>query len=223
MEQIFNHEDTREDMGQWMSWIKSNEKEILSLLNNLACKSEEASKLLVDIFTDFQKLNENHAQIKKIEREADNFTHSVFEELNKTFITPLDREDISRIASKTDDIIDYIEGISGRIVNFKIKSPPPYMLELAKELQKSTKEINLMITSLNKLKVNKSIIEHCRAISEIEHHADEIYRKAVGELFETTEIINIIKLKDIYEALEEASDRCLDVADSIEDVVLKYT
>jgi uncharacterized protein len=210
-------------MTQWMSWIKSNEKEILSILNSLACKAEEAAKLLVDIFSNFDKLDENHAKIKKIEREADQLTHSVFEELNKTFITPLDREDISRIASKTDDIIDYIEGISGRIVNFKIKSPPPYMLELANDIQYSAKEINLMITSLNKLKVNKSIIEHCRTISEIEHHADDIYRKAVGDLLETTDIINIIKLKDIYEALEEASDRCLDVADSIEDVVLKYT
>jgi len=210
-------------MTQWTSWIKSNEKEILSILNELACRAENAAKLLVDLFNDFQKLNENHVQIKKIEREADELTHYVFEELNKTFITPLDREDISRIASKTDDIIDYIEGISGRIVNFKIKSPPPYMLELAKEIHNSTKEINLMITSLNKLKVDKSIIEHCRAISEIEHNADDLYRKAVGELLETTDIINIIKLKDIYEALEEASDRCLDVADSIEDVVLKYT
>ena len=210
-------------MGQWASWVKSNEKEILSILNDLACKAEEVANLLVELFSDFTKLNENHTKIKKLEREADQLTHSVFEELNKTFITPLDREDISRIASKTDDIIDYVEGISGRIVNFKIKSPPPYMLELAKEIHNSTKEINLMITSLNKVKVDKSIIEHCRTISEIEHRADDIYRKAVGELLETTDIINIIKLKDIYEALEEASDRCLDVADSIEDVVLKYT
>jgi uncharacterized protein len=210
-------------MTQWSSWIKSNEKEILSILNDLACKAEEAAKLLVDLFSDFEKLNETHPKIKKIEREADNLTHSVFEELNKTFITPFDREDISRIASKTDDIIDYIEGISGRIVNYKIKSPPPYMLDLAKELQNATKEINFMITRLNKVKADKSIIDHCRAVNEIEHHADDIYRKAVGELLETTDVINIIKLKDIYESLEEASDRCLDVADSVEDVVLKYT
>lgn len=210
-------------MTQWLSWIKSNDKEILSILNDLACKAEEAAKLLTDLFANFEKLNENHSKIKTLEREADQLTHSIFEELNKTFITPLDREDISRIASKTDDIIDYIEGISGRIVNFKIDSSPPYMLEIAKELHDSTKEINFMITRLNNLKADKSIIEHCRKISEMEHHADDIYRKAVGELFETTDIINIIKMKDIYEALEHASDRCLDVADSIEDIVLKYT
>ena len=210
-------------MTQWTSWIKSNEKEILTILNDLACKAEEAAKLLVDLFSDFEKLNEKHTQIKKIEREADKLTHSVFEELNKTFITPFDREDISRIASKTDDIIDYIEGISGRMVNFKIKSSPPYMLELAKELQNAAKEINFMITRLNKVKADKSIIDHCRTVNEIEHKADDIYRKAVGELLETSDVINIIKLKDIYESLEEASDRCLDVADSVEDVVLKYT
>jgi predicted phosphate transport protein (TIGR00153 family) len=206
-----------------MSWIKSNEKEILSILNDLACKAEEAASLLTELLDDFSKLNENHAKIKKLEREADKLTHSIFEELNKTFITPLDREDISRIASKTDDIIDYIEGISGRIINFKIKSSPPYMFEISKELHKATQEINFMITRLNNVKADKSIIDHCRTISEIEHKADDIYRKAVGELFDTTDIINIIKTKDIYEALEEASDRCLDVADSIEDIVLKYT
>lgn len=210
-------------MTQWTSWIKSNEKEILSILNDLACKAEEAAKLLVDLFSEFEKLNEKHTKIKKIEREADTLTHSVFGELNKTFVTPFDREDISRIASKTDDIIDYIEGISGRIVNFKIKSTPPYMLDLAKELHNATKEINFMITRLNKVRADKSIIDHCRAVNEIEHRADDIYRKAVGELLETTDVINIIKLKDIYESLEEASDRCLDVADSVEDVVLKYT
>ena len=210
-------------MPQWTSWIKSNEKEILAILNDLACKAEESAKLLVELFSEFEKVKEIHSKIEKIESEADDLTHSVFEELNKTFITPLDREDISRIASKTDDIIDYIEGISGRIINFKIKSSPPYMLEIAQEIHNATKEINLMITRLNKVKVDKSIIEHCRAINEIEHRADNIYRKAVGDLFETTDIINLIKIKDIYEALEHASDRCLDVADSIEEIDLKYT
>ena len=210
-------------MPQWMSWLKSNEKEILAILNELACKAEEVSALLVDIFASFEKLEENHAKIKRLEREADNLTHSVFEELNKTFITPLDREDISRIASKTDDIIDYIEGISGRIINFKVKASPPYMLEMAKELSLATKEVNFMITRLHNVKADKSIIEHCRKVSESEHRVDEIHRKAVGELFETNDVVTIIKMKEIYDALETTSDRCQDVADSIEDIVLKYT
>lgn len=210
-------------MPQWMSWIKSNDKEIIAILNDLAGKAEESARLLVDLFTNFDKLIENQSQIEKIEKEADKLTHSIFEELNKSFITPFDREDISRIASKMDDIIDYIEGISGRIIGFKIKYSPPYMLEIAKEIHSSTMEINFMITRLNKMKGDKSIIQHCRTINEQEHRVDTIYRKAIGELFETTDVINLIKMKDTYEALEHASDRCLDVADSIEDIVLKYT
>lgn len=206
-----------------MSWIKSNDKEIIGILNDLAVKAEASAKIIVDIFTDIGKLHELHGQIEKIESEADKLTHSIFEELNKTFITPLDREDILRIASKTDDIIDYLEGISGRLIGFKIKTPPPYMLEIAKEIHNSTKEINYMITKLNKVKADKSIIEHCRTVNQQEHKVDALYRKAMGELFETTDVLNIIKMKDTYEALENASDRCLDVADSIEDIVLKYT
>ena len=122
-------------MGKWLSWIKSNDKEIISIFNDLAGKAEESAKLLVELFANFDKVNENQAQIEKLEKEADKLTHSIFEELNKTFITPLDREDISRIASKTDDIIDFIDGIVGRIIGFKIKSPPPYMLEMAKEIE----------------------------------------------------------------------------------------
>ncbi|MDE1843583.1 MAG: DUF47 family protein, partial [Thaumarchaeota archaeon] len=78
-------------MAQWMSWIKSNDKEIIAILNDLAAKAEESAKLLVELFTNFEKLNEVHSKIEKIEKEADKLTHSIFEELNKTFITPLDR------------------------------------------------------------------------------------------------------------------------------------
>src|SRR6185437_13595381 len=105
----------RDYMAQWMSWIKSNDKEIIAILNDLANKAEESAKLLVELFVNFDRLNEIHSQIEKIEK-----------------------EDISRIASKTDDIIDYIDGIVGRIIGFKIKSSPPYMLEIAKEIHNST-------------------------------------------------------------------------------------
>ena len=85
------------------------------------------------------------------------------------------------------------------------------------------KEVELLISRLKEVKADKSLIEHCRKISDIEHKIDELYRMAVGKLFETSDAVTIIKLKDIYEAIESASDRCLDVADVIEDIVLKYT
>ena len=209
-------------MGQWLSWIKSNEKEILTILDNLAKKCVEVSDELVNLFTDVNNVTEHHEKIKKLEREADALTKSVFSELNKTFITPLDREDIQRIASKIDDVIDFSEGVSGRIVSYHITATPPYMLEIAKELSKATKEVEYMISKLENVRDDKDLIKHCRKTSEIEHKIDKLYREAVGKLFETNDAVTIIKLKDIYEAIENASDRCVDVADVVEDIVLKY-
>ena len=210
-------------MVQWLSWVKSNEKIILGILDDLAKKAVETSEVLVELFSNFEKAEDYHNKIKKLEREADGLTRSVFSELNKTFITPLDREDIQRIASKTDDVIDFIEGISGRIIRYKISSPPPYMLEIAKELTKTTKEVEYMISRLKNVKGDKTIINHCRNASDIEHTIDDLYRTALAKLFETNDAVYIIKMKDIYEALETASDRCVDVADVVEDIVLKYT
>lgn len=210
-------------MGQWLSWIKSNEKEILSILDDLAKKAVETSSELIELFSHIEKADEYHVKIKKLERDADGLTRSVFAELNKTFITPLDREDIQRIASKTDDVIDFIEGISGRFISYHISTNPLFVLDIAKELHKATKEIHYMISRLHSVKVDKDIINHCRNINDIEHNIDDLYRKAVGKLFETNDAVYIIKMKDIYEALETASDRCMDVADVIEDIVLKYS
>ena len=210
-------------MVQWLSWVKSNEKIILGILDDLAKKAVDTSEVLVELFSNFEKAEDYHNKIKNLEREADGLTRSVFSELNKTFITPLDREDIQRIASKTDDVIDFIEGISGRIIRYKISSPPPYMLEIAKELTKATKEVEYMISRLNNVKGDKTIINHCRNASDIEHTIDDLYRTALAKLFETNDAVYIIKMKDIYEALETASDRCVDVADVVEDIVLKYT
>ncbi|MEE8179320.1 MAG: DUF47 family protein [Nitrosopumilaceae archaeon] len=210
-------------MVQWLSWVKSNEKIILGILDDLAKKAVETSEVLVELFSNFEKAEDYHNKIKNLEREADGLTRSVFSELNKTFITPLDREDIQRIASKTDDVIDFIEGISGRIIRYKISSPPPYMLEIAKELAKATKEVEYMISRLKNVKGDKTIMNHCRNASDIEHTIDDLYRTALAKLFETNDAVYIIKMKDIYEALETASDRCVDVADVVEDIVLKYT
>ena len=209
-------------MGQWLSWVKSNEKEILTILDNLASKAVKASEELVELFSNIDNAKDHQIKIKKLEREADGLTRSVFAELNKTFITPLDREDIQRIASKIDDVIDFIDGISGRIISYHISTTPPYMLEISKELTKATQEVEFMISKLGNMKKNKDLINHCRNTSDIEHTIDDLYRHAVGKLFETEDAVTIIKLKDIYEAIETASDRCVDVADVVEDIVLKY-
>ena len=209
-------------MGNWMSWIKTNERELLTILDNLAKKAVETSEALVTLLSNLND-EELPKKIHALEKEADNFTREIFAELNKTFITPLDREDMQRIASKIDDVIDFMDGISARLVSYRITTPPPYAKEMASELVNATKEVEYMISKLQRIKNPQDMISHCRNTSDIEHKVDELYRDAMRELFTTTDAIQIIKLKDIYETMETASDRCVDVADVIEDIVLKYT
>jgi len=209
-------------MGQFFSWVKSNEKEILVTLDNLAKKSVQISEELVIMLTDL-KINECHKKIHTIETEADKLVRDIFSELNRTFITPLDREDMQRVASKIDDTIDHIDGIAARLQSYKITTAPPYALDMANELVKATKEVELMTAKLRNIKNPSSMIEHCRNTSAIEHKVDDLYSAAITKLFESNDAIEIIKLKDIYEKMESASDRCVDVADVVEDIVLKYT
>jgi len=209
-------------MGQWLSWIKSNEKELLKILDDLAKKAVETSEAVVILFDDLTN-TEQAKKIHQLETEADVLTRDIFSELNRTFITPLDREDMQRIASKIDDVIDFMDGIAARVYSYKITSSPPYCKEMAVELVKATKEVEYMISKLQRIKDPKDMIQHCRNTSDIEHVVDDLYREAIRELFESNDAIKIIKLKDIYETMETASDRCVDVSDVIEDIVLKYT
>ena len=182
-------------MGQWLSWMKSNEKQLLGILDDLAKKAVETAEALVVLLSDLN----NTEQIKRIhslETQADGLTRDIFSELNKTFITPLDREDMQRIASKIDDVIDFMDGISARIYSYEITVAPPYSKEMAQELVNSTKEVEYMISKLQRIKDPQDMITHCRNTSDIEHKVDELYRDAIRELFKSTDAIQIIKLKD---------------------------
>ncbi|MFB5616744.1 MAG: DUF47 domain-containing protein, partial [Nitrosopumilus sp.] len=132
-------------MGQWLSWVKSNEKEILTILDNLAKKAVETSESVVVLFDDLTN-TEQANKIHELETQADVLTRDIFSELNRTFITPLDREDMQRIASKIDDVIDFMDGIAARVYSYKITTPPPYTVEMANELVKATKEVEYMIS-----------------------------------------------------------------------------
>jgi len=209
-------------MGQFFSWVKSNEKQILVTLDDLAKKAVQISEELVIMLSDLKNA-ECHKKIHAIETEADKLVRDIFSELNSTFITPLDREDMQRVASKIDDTVDHIDGISARLHSYKITTSPPYALDMANELVNATKEVELMTSKLRNIKNPSTMIEHCRNTSAIEHKVDDLYSAAISKLFESKDPIEIIKLKDIYEKMESASDRCVDVADVVEDIVLKYT
>jgi len=206
----------------WISWLKPTDKQILSTLETQSANLLKATELLVDLVNNYENVRIKENRIKELEHNGDAIAHNIFNTLDKTFITPLDREDISRLAASIDNILDSVDGAADRLVLFKIKKPTQYMAELTNYIKSSASEIHLLVGKLMNIKSASEIITHCRNISQCEHDADQVYRKAVAELFETSDPVEIMKMKEVYDALEKAADMCVDVADVIEDIVLKY-
>ena len=206
----------------FLSWVRANENEIIDKLEMQSANLLKGTSALVELISNFDNVNELKARIKDLEHEGDRITHDLYTLLDKTFVTPLDREDISSLTGAVDEILDYTDGTAERFVLFKIKEPTSYMLELAKLLLSASQEVHLLMTRLRGFKNSADLIEHCRNISKYEHEGDTIYRTAIAELFETNNPVEIIKLKEIYETQEGALDRCADVADVFEDIALKY-
>ena len=206
----------------WLSWVRANDKTITDMLESQGANLVKATSSLFELVTDFKMVAERNSKIKDLEHEGDEIAHKLFTILAQTFVTPLDREDISRLASAIDEVLNYTDGTADRFVLFKIREPTPYMLELSKILLSASQEIYLLMTQIRKLKNANELVERCRNIKRYEHEGDKIYRTAIAELFETDNAIEIIKLKEIYETLEGSLDRCQEVADIVEDIALKY-
>jgi predicted phosphate transport protein (TIGR00153 family) len=171
----------------------------------------------------YNEIDKKREKIKQIENEGDKMVHDIFSELNKTFITPIDREDITKLTSSLDDILDNLEAVSERLIIYEIKKPPQYMLEFAQILQKTTRNVNQGINLLRNFKEAKQIRAFCKEINTLENEGDILLRKATAELFKKKDPIEIIKIKELYDDMEAAIDRCEDVADVIGDILVKYT
>ena len=206
----------------FMSWLRSNENEIIGSLELQAEVLIKSVNNLVELMNDYGKLDELGTKIEDLEHEGDKITHSIYVLIDKTFVTPLDKEDIANLAGEIDQIIDYTDRFVGTVNLFEIKQPTTYMTELAKMLLSSSQEIYFLVKKLRGFKNSNELIEHCQNISQYEHEADVIFRTAIAELFKSNDAIYIIKMKEVYEILEGAHDRCADVADVFEDIALKY-
>ena len=208
----------------FLSWIRSNDKEIIEVLEEQAANLVKATSYLVEFMSSYKMDGESRYEIiKDLEHTGDQITHRLFTILDKTFVTPLDPEDISKLTSAIDEVLDATEGVANRFVLFSIEAPTTYMIELSKILLSASQEVQLLITRIRSLKSASNLIDHSKNIVNYEHKADTIYRTAIAELFKTNNNpIEIIKLKEVYETLEGALDRCADVADVVEDIALKY-
>jgi predicted phosphate transport protein (TIGR00153 family) len=163
-------------------------------------------------------------QIEKLEHVGDEITHQIFQEISITFITPFDREDIQRLASVLDDVIDYIHGSAKRIELYKMDPIHPSMIKLSELIQQCAVELHSAISSLRGMKNMNKLRESLVKVNSIENHADDIFDNAVARLFEEEkDAIQIIKVKEILSALETATDKCEDVANVLESVIIKLS
>jgi uncharacterized protein len=162
------------------------------------------------------------AEIDELEHVGDTITHEVIRQLNKTFITPFDREDIALLAHSLDDITDFIQAAADAMLIYKVAKPSEAARKLADIIVQAAEEVATAMPELRTRGGLKHLVTHCVEINRLENVADGIYRAAVGELFDnTTNIADIIKWREIYEHMETATDRCEDVANVLEGVALK--
>jgi predicted phosphate transport protein (TIGR00153 family) len=179
------------------------------------------ARTLVDLFADYQDVQRKIDQIRFIEREGDELTHAILTKLNQTFITPFDREDIHQLASKLDDVLDFINAACARIVMYRITTPPLAASELARIILMQSQELQKAVSLMQK---NGNILIHCVEINRLENEADVVAQQAIAKLFECEkDPINLIKVKELLEFLERATDKAEDVANVLESVVLKNT
>jgi len=185
-------------------------------------KTVEGCRAFLAMVEEANNLESRAERVKQIEHECDDITHAVVEQLHKTFITPIDRNDIYRLITKMDDIMDYVEAAADRVALYEIPTMTKEVGELARCLVSSAEHVLGAVTSIRDLKRPNGILEHCIEINRLENVADNILRVALARLFrEEKDPIAVIKWKEIYETLESATDRCEDVANIIEGVVLE--
>lgn len=197
------------------------EDKYFALFSQISGKLQEASKILVEMMqasdTDYESLSK---KIKSVEHECDELTHTITTKLNKSFITPFDREDIYTLSVALDDVCDYIDAAARAVVMYNIHETNQYALKLAVVLQKQSDEIH---AASDLLEHGKGMGPHLLEIQRLENEADDIYFRGMAELFKSSpDAIHLIKWKELYEILENATDRCESVGNIIESIVLKH-
>jgi len=191
------------------------------LFAELSGNLTDGAKLLRSILADPHDLAMRVNQVQAIEHKGDRATHSIITKLNQTFITPFDREDIHRLASSLDDVLDFVNSAALRLVMYKIHHPPPVSAELAGIIVLQCEELAKGVSLLEK---NGHVMEHCEEVNRLEDMADNVSRRAIADLFEhEKDPIQLIKLKELYEVLEYATDKAEDAANVLEAIVVKST
>jgi predicted phosphate transport protein (TIGR00153 family) len=195
------------------------EESFFDLFEEMAQKVKQGADALLALLNDYTDLDAKAGRVLDIEHEGDELTHEVMRRLNTTFVTPFDREDIHQLASSLDDVLDHIEAAAEYLQLHKIEKPLPQMVRIAETLQKAAEGTANAMPGLRKM---KALEEYWVEINRLENEGDRMYRRTIAELFSGDyKAMDVLKYKDIIEAIEQAIDRLEDVANTIEGIVLK--
>jgi len=199
------------------------EEDFFVYFEELANKILEGSRFFLDMTQKRDYSAAKVAKLKEIEHEADVITHNTYEKMHKTFLTPIDREDIYALVNKMDSVMDVIEATGIRIHMYKVKKPDDEIIKQAQILYDAANKIKEIIHGLRDMKNSKMILDGCVEINTLENAGDIVLRTIITNLFEKEQdAIELIKWKEIFERLEEAIDVCEDVSNIVEGIVLKH-
>ena len=188
-----------------------------------AAVTVRGTKLLLALFEDFTDVERKVAAIKEVEHEGDNIAHRAFERLHKQFITPFDRAEIHRLLSRIDDVLDLTDATAEKLLLYEVGPVPQAAKDLARILVPATEKLQDAVRQMREIKNPGQILASCRDIKTYESDADAVGRAAIAALFKSgADTLSIMKWKEIYELVETATDRCEDVANVIEGVVLEH-
>jgi len=196
------------------------ETKFFRMFRDVSQNLTEGASLLHDILKNPQDLPVRINRLQEIEHRGDDMTHDIIRMLNQTFITPFDREDIHALTSSLDDVLDYVNSAATRMKLYRITTPPPAAADLAELIVKQSEELSKAVSLLEE--EHQRVLDHCVVVNQLENEADRVSRQAIAELFEyEKDPIQLIKIKELYEVLETATDKAEDAANVLEAVVLK--
>jgi uncharacterized protein len=189
----------------------------------LANKIEDGSSMFLHMTENHDYSEEKITKLKEIEHEADVITHRTYEKMHKTFLTPLDREDILALVNKMDSILDMVEATAVRLYLYKVKKPDDEIIKQAKILHEAVIKVKFVIHAMRDMKNAKTILDACVEINTLENAGDVVLRTIIADLFvKEKDAIELMKWKEIFERIEEAIDVCEDVSNIVEGIVLKH-
>jgi len=199
------------------------EEKFYDLFEELINKIEEGGKLFLEMVEKYEYPLPKITKLKELEHEADVITHRTYEKMHKSFLTPLDREDIYDLVNKMDSILDMIEASAARMNLYKVKKPTKVIIDQAKILNEAIRKVKFVVHAMRDMKNSKMILDACVEINTLENEGDIVMRTAMVDLFEhEKDAIELIKWKEIFERIEEALDVCEDVSNIVEGIVLKH-